>query len=167
MLRLKNLNLWRFFILIGIVAVSVVFFIAKERVFAENIFNVKKDNISKLPIFQETSFFPLTTSQPTNTSDVIKKVKMVVTAYSSSPQETQGDPFITASGERVRDGIVANNLLPFGSKIRIPRLFGDKVFVVKDRMNAKKGYYHVDIWFPSRKSALEFGSKITEIEILK
>jgi len=97
---------------------------------------------------------------------VAQKIKVVVTGYSSSVWETQGDPFITASGMKVRDGIVANNLLPFGTLIRLPELFGDKIFVVEDRMNPKKGYYHIDVWFPSREEALRFGSKITEMEIL-
>ena len=37
-----------------------------------------------------------------------------LTAYSSSVDETDDTPFITASGKHVRDGIVATNFLPFG-----------------------------------------------------
>jgi len=88
------------------------------------------------------------------------------TAYSSTPEETDEDPFITASGIWVKDGIVANNLLPFGTKIRLPELYGDKVFVVEDRMNSRKGYYHFDIWFASKKEALQFGAKNTYVEVL-
>jgi 3D (Asp-Asp-Asp) domain-containing protein len=66
----------------------------------------------------------------------------------------------------VRDGIVANNLLPFGAKVRMPELYGDKVFVVEDRMNRKKGDNHFDIWFPSHEEAENFGVKITYIEVL-
>jgi len=153
--------------LTGIIAIFALFLMAKDRVLAGDTFNTTPKNISELPIFQETSFLPLTTLQSADYSDVVKKIRVVVTAYSSSPMETQGDPFITASGERVRDGVVANNLLRFGTKVRLPKIFGDKVFVVKDRMNQKKGNYHIDIWFPSREMALEFGSKITNIEILK
>lgn len=60
-----------------------------------------------------------------------KILPMRITAYSSSVDETDGTPFITANGARVRDGIVATNLLPFGTKIKIPSLFGGKVFVLK------------------------------------
>jgi len=96
-----------------------------------------------------------------------KQIRVIITAYSSTPEETDSTPFITASGERVREGIIANNLLPFGTKVRIPELFGDKIFVVEDRMNAKKGYYHVDIWYPSYHEAKNFGSQLTDIEVLE
>ncbi|MCD6549949.1 3D domain-containing protein [bacterium] len=98
---------------------------------------------------------------------IAKRMFVVVTAYSSSPDETDGTPFVTASGKYVRDGVVANNLLPFGTEIKIPELFGDKIFVVEDRMHYKKGYYHIDIWFPSKQEAQKFGAKRTYIEILE
>lgn len=96
-----------------------------------------------------------------------KKIRMVITAYSSSPQETDHNPFITAAGTSVRKGVVANNLLSFGTKIRIPELYGDEVFVVEDRMHRRNGLYHLDIWFHSREQALKFGKKKTYIEILE
>lgn len=99
--------------------------------------------------------------------EVKKTVKMVVTAYSSRVEETDNTPFITASGKTVAEGIIANNMLPFGSKIRIPELYGDKIFVVEDRMHQRKGKYHIDIWFPEYSLAKEFGAKITYVEILK
>ena len=98
---------------------------------------------------------------------VTKKIKMVVTAYSSTPGQTDSTPFITASGENVADGIVANNMLPFGTKIRIPEVYGNKVFVVEDRMHQRKGKYHLDIWFPKYSQAKNFGAKITYIEVLE
>lgn len=97
----------------------------------------------------------------------VRKIGVVVTGYSSSPWETDDNPFLTAAGTSVRDGIVANNLLPFGTEIRVPELYGRKTFVVEDRMHWKKGYYHVDIWFPSYLEALNFGTKRTYIEILE
>lgn len=96
----------------------------------------------------------------------VKKVKMVVTAYSSTPDQTDERPYETASGGQVTDGVIANNLLPFGTKVRIPELYGDKVFTVKDRMHKRKGKYMADIWMPSRKQATHFGVKIAMIEIL-
>lgn len=92
--------------------------------------------------------------------------RIIVTAYSSSPDETWGDPFLTASGSWVREGIVAANFLPMGTKIKIPSVYGDKIFVVEDRMHPRKKW-HVDIWFPSKQEALDFGAKYTEIEVLK
>ena len=88
-----------------------------------------------------------------------------ITAYSSTPEETDDTPFITASMTQVRDGIVAANFLDFGTEIRIPRLFGDKVFVVEDRMHRRKKNF-VDIWMPSKMEALEFGIHHTDIVIL-
>lgn len=97
----------------------------------------------------------------------VKKIKVVVTAYSSTESQTDDSPFITASNKYVKDGIVANNMLPFGTKIRIPELYGDKIFVVEDRMNKRMGNHRFDIWFPSQTLALNFGVKTTEIEILE
>lgn len=92
-------------------------------------------------------------------------VRTMVTAYSSSVDETDDTPFITASGNYVRDGIVAANFLPFGTKVRIPELFGERIFTVEDRM--RKAYSdRVDVWFASKQEALNFGYKIAKIEVL-
>ena len=105
--------------------------------------------------------------------ETVKTIKMVITAYTSTPDQTKdyGSPFITASGKHVEDGIIANNMLPFGTKVRIPELYGDKIFTVEDRMNERMGLYHVDIWFPGaeegRAKALDFGAKVTNVEIVE
>lgn len=97
----------------------------------------------------------------------IKTIKAVLTAYSSTPDQTDDTPFITASGKYVRDGIIANNMLPLGTKVQIPGLFGDKVFVVEDRMNKRMGSHRFDIWLPERQLALNFGVKSAEIVVLE
>ena len=122
-----------------------------------------KEQVLNLQVVSGTTFLPLS-SPPLPI--IRQKLEVIVTAYSSSIWVTEGDPFITACGSYVRDGIVANNLLPFGTKIRLSKLYGDKIFVVEDRMNARKSDYHIDIWFPSREQALEFGAKVAEMEIL-
>jgi len=94
-------------------------------------------------------------------------VKVIVTAYSSTVWQTDEDPFVTASGIHVKEGIVANNMLPFGTKIKIPEYFGDKVFIVEDRMNHRKGPYWVDIWFATTQEAEDFGIREAYIEILE
>lgn len=114
-----------------------------------------------LLLMQENSL--LSISEPI----VSEKMQMVITAYSSTVWETDSDPLVTASGDTVEDGIVANNMLPFGTKIRIPEVFGNKVFVVKDRMNKRKGDNHLDIWFPEHQLAKNFGVKISYVEILE
>jgi 3D (Asp-Asp-Asp) domain-containing protein len=109
----------------------------------------------------------LAISNPTNPeSQPARIIKVVVTGYSSTEDQTDSDPFITAAGTWVRDGIIANNFFPLGTKIKIPELFGDKVFVVEDRMSWEKGNYHIDIWFPDYWQALNFGAKRTYIEVL-
>ncbi|MGC9599412.1 MAG: hypothetical protein ABSE18_03445 [Minisyncoccia bacterium] len=88
-----------------------------------------------------------------------------VTAYASTPDETDSTPFITASGMRVHDGIVATNVLPFGTKIKIPALFGEKTFTVEDRM-APRMKNVVDVWMPTRAAALRFGANDADIAIV-
>ncbi|MFA5080902.1 MAG: hypothetical protein WC472_04765 [Candidatus Paceibacterota bacterium] len=95
----------------------------------------------------------------------IKRIKVIITAYSSEVGQTDDTPLVTANGTVVKDGIVANNLLPFGTKIKIPSLYGNKVFTVADRMNARKGNYKIDIWFPTTEEAIQFGVKETYIEV--
>jgi 3D (Asp-Asp-Asp) domain-containing protein len=122
---------------------------------------------SDLPIIQQTTLLPLISPSSQAEIETLEKFEVIVTAYSSSVWENDGDPFITASGTRVKDGIVANNFLPFGSQIRLPEIFGDKIFVVEDRMHSRKSDYQIDIWFPSNQEALNFGVKLTEMEIVK
>jgi len=101
----------------------------------------------------------------TTTTAVVKTLHLKVTAYASVPEETSDHPFITASGEHVADGIVAANFLPFGTRIQIPALFGDKIFTVEDRMNQKFSS-RVDIWMPSVSDAVDFGIHSAEIVVL-
>ncbi len=97
----------------------------------------------------------------------VQRIKMIITAYSSTPCQTDSTPFITAAGTWVKDGIVANNFLDFGTKIRIPEIYGDKIFVVEDRMHWSKSYYQLDIWFPEYWQAKDFGAKRAYIEVLE
>lgn len=98
--------------------------------------------------------------------NVEQTLNLWVTAYSSTPEETDDTPFITASGTTVRDGIVATNLLPFGTKVMIPEHFGDKVFVVEDRMHQRKTN-NLDVWMDSKEKALRFGINHATILVLK
>jgi 3D (Asp-Asp-Asp) domain-containing protein len=124
--------------------------------------NSQNPDIGQLAMLQENSLAQV--SSPQNPKQILKAI---ITAYSSTIGETDSTPFITAAGTPVRDGIVANNLLPFGTKIRMPDLYGDKVFVVEDRMHRRKGDNQFDIWFASHAEAEKFGAEITYIEILE
>jgi 3D (Asp-Asp-Asp) domain-containing protein len=87
-----------------------------------------------------------------------------VTAYSSTVDQCDDSPFITATGEHVYDGGIAANFLPFGTKVRIPELYGDKVFTVNDRMNSRY-YYRADIWMETRQEAINFGLQTVTLEV--
>lgn len=128
-----------------------------------------------------TSLTPVDSSVATNASSIIAATGMTgaknlflpvinanlvwVTAYASVPGETDADPFITASGNYVHDGIIAANWLPFGTKVRIPALFGDKVFTVEDRMNQIFNQ-RADIWMPSVGAAIHFGIQHVAIVVI-
>ncbi len=85
-----------------------------------------------------------------------------VTAYSSSPDETWGDPFITASGRRVAEGVVAcPRRLPFGTQVRI----GTRTYTCWDRLHPKYDD-RFDIWKASKEEALQFGRRRVIVEIL-
>ena len=88
-----------------------------------------------------------------------------VTAYSSTVDQCDSTPFITANGTHVRDGIVAANWLKFGTRVRIPEMYGDKVFVVTDRMHPRFDN-RLDIWMAERSDAVAFGLRHLTIEVL-
>jgi 3D (Asp-Asp-Asp) domain-containing protein len=103
-------------------------------------------------------------------ADIDFSKHVVMTAYNSEVGQTDDSPCITANGFNVCDyGIedtIAANFLPFGSKVKIPDLFGDRIFVVRDRMN-KRFSNRVDIWMIEKPDALKFGVKSARIEVLK
>ena len=89
---------------------------------------------------------------------------VVFTGYSDTKDQTDDREWETASGKHVADGFIATNDYPFGTIVMIPELFGDKKFVVEDRMNKKyTGKNRVDIFFPNkeegRQKAIEFGAR--------
>lgn len=69
---------------------------------------------------------------------------VTATAYNSHPDQTDGDPFLTASGERLDPGTKALAVSPdlaaagldFGTRVRIDGLDGE--WVVLDRMPASR-----------------------------
>lgn len=95
-----------------------------------------------------------------------RAVKAVITAYSSTRSQTDDDPFTAASGKKVHDGMIAANWLPFGTKVKIPALYGDKIFVVEDRMNARYGYGRMDVWMDAPiKEVRRFGVQRVVVEV--
>ena len=124
------------------------------------IYQIKADiNPANFPLVEKNTLiyksFPITP----------KVISVTVTAYSSTVEETDSSPFITASGTYVKHGVIACNFLKFGTKVTFPELFKEKVFIVEDRL-APKNRHKVDIWFPTKDMALKFGVKRTEMIIL-
>ena len=182
---LSGLNILAILIFVGVLIGILLIFEPEAKSAEANLVEIKEDKSSslpfavaregeeipqalekRLPLLQENSLLPI--SDPSNPEfQLTQKIEVVVTAYSSTVDQTDSDPFITAAGTWVKEGIVASNLLPFGTEIRIPEIYGEKIFVVEDRMSWRKGEYHIDIWFPDYWQALNFGVKETYIEILE
>ena len=93
-----------------------------------------------------------------------KTMQVTVTGYSSTDGETDGTPYLTAIGTAVRDGIVAANFLPIGTVVRFPDKFGEKLFIVEDRMDERFGL-QVDIWMSNQEEAKKFGIQYLKMEI--
>jgi 3D (Asp-Asp-Asp) domain-containing protein len=141
---------------------------------ADNNTNTKTDRIKtnanfpkSMILVQENSVLSQSDHE-TKTTEKIKaipkrKMRVLATAYSSTVDQCDSSPFITANGTHVHDGTLAANFLKFGTKVKFPSLYGDKIFIVEDRM---KSDYKVDLWFPTRQEAKNFGAKWIEMEIL-
>lgn len=91
---------------------------------------------------------------------------LTVTAYSSTVDQCDSDPFTTASGTRVHDGTVAANFLPFGTLVTFPDYSGDKIYTIEDRTNAKYSS-RADIWMVSREAALHFGKRHLKMVVVE
>ena len=91
-----------------------------------------------------------------------------MTAYTSEVGQTDESPCITASGldvcERDMENVVAANFLPLGTRVKIPELYGDRVFYVEDRMNQRYNY-KMDIWMKDLQDAKTFGVRYVTIEV--
>ena len=86
----------------------------------------------------------------------------IFTAYTASVFETDSTPTITASNISVRKGIIANNCLPFGTKIRV----NDTVYEIQDRMNKRYGCDNFDIYMTKHQRAIGFGRQMLRYEII-
>lgn len=109
---------------------------------------------------------------PENDEREVAYVKMIVfSAYNSEVGQCDDSPCITANGFNVckhdTEDTIAMNGIKLGTKIRIPELFGERVFEVRDRMNERYGSNRADIWMKSKKDAKQFGMQLARVEILK
>ncbi len=99
-----------------------------------------------------------------------KTMHVYATAYNSLPEQTDSTPCITANGynlcEFETEDTIAANFLPFGTRVRIPDYFGERVFIVRDRMNARYEN-RIDVWMKEYKDARKFGKRYLKIEVLE
>jgi 3D (Asp-Asp-Asp) domain-containing protein len=96
---------------------------------------------------------------------VLRTMTVSATAYNSEVAQTDNSPMYSADGTWVFWGMVAMNGQPFGTKIRIPKLYGDKIFTVHDRGGF--GTTHVDIWMKNHADAIQFGRRTITIEFVQ
>lgn len=163
--------------LVGVLAIEFLFpqhtLFAKAPVAAPSVFaSTETENINQPEAVSDTQEFgtPVLIDgiQFPKAADrkITRTMRVTATAYSSTRDQTDASPFISASGVHVFDGMVAANFLRFGTKIRIPDYYGDKQFVVLDRMNARFSN-RVDVWMDSRGKAIQFGVRHVRIEVLE
>ncbi|MFO0702824.1 MAG: 3D domain-containing protein [Candidatus Andersenbacteria bacterium] len=104
----------------------------------------------------------LAKTKPKATYTVVRSMTVSATAYTSSVEECDANPFTTASGTRTHWGTIAYNGLPFGTLIHIKQ-FPGITFRVEDR----GGMSGVDIWMPTKKQAYDWGRRTITIQIVK
>lgn len=120
------------------------------------------DNLNNQPPVSN----PISSTLPTNEDLPYYTTYITTTAYTSRAAETDNSPFIAAWGDHVFWGMVASNAFPRGTKIQIPEYYGDKMFIVLDKMNSR--YYHrLDIWMPNLNDAKKWGARYVEIKVFK
>jgi len=95
-------------------------------------------------------------------------ITIPVTAYSSTVDQCDSTPCITANGFDLcandTQNVIATNYLPFGTKVRFPDYDPDTIYTVQDRMNARYNY-RADIWMKTRQEAKVFGIQNLKMEI--
>lgn len=81
------------------------------------------------------------------------------TTYTATAYCLQGR---TASGDRVRDGIIAADprVLPLGTQVTV----NGRSYVVKDTGGAIKGR-RIDIWMASCRQAIQFGRRKVQLTV--
>ena len=98
---------------------------------------------------------------------IVDKAKSRISCYNSVSGQTDGSPWITSSGYRLKigDKIVANNYYKFGTKLSIDGV----IYEVQDRMNRRYGKYNVDIWFGGKvmvKDCIQFGVRYLDVKVI-
>ncbi|MEZ7820678.1 MAG: hypothetical protein QMB51_00040 [Patescibacteria group bacterium] len=142
--------------------------------------NTKEETVKEASISEDNTPTVFSRKTDAEVKKVVEKYKdkiadsyiATVTSYNSESGQTDDSPCIAASGvdvcKRNVEDIVATNDLPFHTKILIPEYFGDQIFYVEDRMNARyTGTDRLDIWMKNKTDSKNFGAKVLKIIVLK
>lgn len=176
---LNNFQQLSLYLIIACIFQFLLFFspvLAEEAVAREL---VNAEELIELEV-EETIYITVSDESIVNSSDLeiekdkdyklVRRSVHAITAYNSLPEQTNDQPCITANGfnvcEHGLEDTIAANFLRFGTKVRIPELFGDRIFVVRDRMN-KRYPNRVDIWMLEKSDAIKFGLRRATIEVLE
>lgn len=133
------------------------------------VFNVENRTAFDQVLFETQPF--LMTKNPEKSEGIFSGkaifgngVEILVTGYSSTVDQCDGDPFTMANGNRVYWGAMAcPPQYPFGTKIKIN---GVGEFTCEDRGGKIKGN-HFDMWFETRIQALQWGKRSVLAEIIQ
>ncbi len=123
------------------------------------------DSIEERPeilLIQDNTIFPIIPIIEAENQTVLAIMKVVATAYNNDPLQCDDTPDIMASGKTVYEGAIANNCLPFGTKV----LIDGNYYTVEDRMNSKYSCDYIDIFMFSKSKALVFGQRKVEMKII-
>ena len=137
----------------------------------DNFISISESILKNSPYLpEELSVFKTETekeySEPITAEEAVygKITNILVTGYSSTPDQCWGNPFITASGEHVKVGTMAcPPQYAFGTQIEIE---GMGTYVCEDRGGKIKGN-HFDMWFTSREEALNWGKRTVIARIIQ
>jgi 3D (Asp-Asp-Asp) domain-containing protein len=130
----------------------MLFLVVASQLGAGEITPIREQNT--LPMIGQNSFLPIE-------AIITEEITATITQYTPRPEETDSTPFITASGKRVEEGMIANNCLEFGTIVEIENEF----YVVEDRMNKRFGCNHFDILVFDLGKAIEFGKRNTTVTV--
>ncbi len=124
------------------------------------------------PSAEQAATSPFTELAVRRTTAASRVVK--ATAYNSEVGQTDNSPFITATGTRVRPGVIALSrdllrIFPYGTRVTLQDSAGllrGRTFIVEDTMNVRMANT-VDIWMGSRAQALRWGSRTVKITAVR
>ncbi len=147
--------------------IIVVLIVIGMFIFFFRIFTMVNAKITMLPTntFQDATVGPRRLLPAQIKIQVIRSYTARITEYNSTPGQTSGDPFITANGEHVYFGGVAVNCVKFGTKLRLPKIFGNKVFRINDRGGMPCG--NVDVWLDPHYMHGWRGTQYSLVQIIK